>query len=243
MAKLEALGSSGYGGSFIRNGASFCQAQKFAAESPGGVAGNLVFFHEVSSNALNTEGLDGVAVTFHLAGVLFGISFQHAGRDGSGVDQRVIKNPAAGVVEDCPNVLGGSHVQAFVGLGHQVANENFDGAGGGYGFRDALNNHVGNQAGEQRPGSNGDDVRMGNRFQGLGQRPGVWRNHMQFDNTLLTGCDVGFTADARAIVHEGLQFDVGGGGGKNVASGSQDFRGELDSVRKISSNGGERGQK
>ncbi len=116
------------------------------------VAEDFAFVDEVAGDGLDAEGADAVEVGFDGGLAFAGVLGEGGGADGRGVDEGVIEDlgvfgETAGtrVVEDLFDVLGGGEAEAFVGLGHEVADEDAGGAGGGDGFRDAADEEVGDE--------------------------------------------------------------------------------------------------
>jgi len=63
----------------------------------------------------------------------------------------------------------------------------------------------------------------GNGGKCLGQRLWIRRDYLKFDDTALTGIDVGFTQHVGAIIHDGLKLNVGRSGGQDVAACGQNL--------------------
>ncbi len=74
------------------------------------------------------------------------------------------------------DVVGSGQSKALVGLGHQVANVDLDGRRFDNGLHNAAHQQVRDQAREQRPRTDGDQVGMRDRFHCLGHRTDVWRD-------------------------------------------------------------------
>src|SRR5579884_3280083 len=66
-------------------------------------------------------------------------------------------------------MVGGFHVEAFIGLSHQVADINFHGPRGRNCLRYATHQQVGDKAGKEGTGAHGDHVCLRNCFQCLRQ--------------------------------------------------------------------------
>ena len=113
--------------------------------------------------------------------------------------------------------------EALVGLGHQVADVDL----GGRRLDDRLGNsahqQIGNQAGEERSGADGDQVSIGNRFQRLRHRAYVGRNEKQFADASFAGGDFSFSAHPRAVFHQGFEFNVRRRRGINMAASQQNL--------------------
>ena len=91
-------------------------------------------------------------------------------RAGVLVQQSGIEDPRSGVFVDGLDVIGRSEAQAFVGLRHQVADVDLHRRRSGDRLRDSVHQNVGNQAGEERSGADGDEVGAGDGLQRLRQR-------------------------------------------------------------------------
>jgi hypothetical protein len=74
------------------------------------------------------------------------------------------------VLEDFFDVMGGGEAEGLVGLGHEVADVDADGLGGGECFGDSANQEVGDERGVERTGAEGDEVGMGDGI----ERAGEW---------------------------------------------------------------------
>ncbi len=79
-------------------------------------------------------------------------------------------------------MLRGGEAERLVGLGHQVADEDAAGAGGGEGLRDAADEQVGDERGVERAGAEGDEVGVGDGLERFGQRIGVGGLEHQLDD-------------------------------------------------------------
>src|SRR5258708_33836086 len=121
------------------------------------------------------------------------------------------------------DVVGSRKAQAFVGLSHQIADVHLGGRRVYDGIRDAMYQQVGDEAGEQRAGTDADDIGAGNGVERLRERVNIGRNEEEFLDANLTGGDLGFAPDARAILPPRLDFDVWGVRRGYVNRGCSDF--------------------
>ena len=69
-------------------------------------------------------------------------------------------------------MLGGGEADRLVGLGHEVADVDAGGLGFGDGLGDAVDEQVGDERGVEGAGAEGDEVGIGDGFEGLGERVG-----------------------------------------------------------------------
>ena len=111
----------------------------------------------------------------------------------------------------------------------------------GQGFRDAVDQEIGDDAGVERARADGDEVGGGDGVQRFRRRRRIGGVEHQLDDALAAGGDFGFAAHDGAVFHARGDSDVGGGGGENVAASSEDFRGELDGLGEVAGHFGERG--
>jgi hypothetical protein len=93
------------------------------------------------------------------------------------------------------DVLGSGQAQAFIGLGHEVADEDADSACVGQRSGNAIDQKIGDERGVERARAHGDEVGAGDRVQRFFKRSGIRRIKRELDNTAAAGGDVGFTAD------------------------------------------------
>ena len=73
-------------------------------------------------------------------------------------------------------MVAGGQAEAFVGLSHQVADKNLGSRRLNDGLRNAANQQVRNQAGEERARTDGDQVGIRDGFQRLGKWPHIGRH-------------------------------------------------------------------
>src|SRR5580700_11318888 len=106
-----------------------------------------------------------------------------------------------------------------------------------------MDQQVGDEAGKERSGTDGDEVGLGDGFERLGQRLNVWRHEKELANFTLAGGDASFAADALDIFELRFELDRRCCGWKNVASGEQNFGGEPDGLGKIASDRSQGGEK
>jgi hypothetical protein len=217
------------------------KGEEGVGDAIGGVAENVTFRGEVAGDALDAEGLDAVDIGNGSFGALGGITLAELAGDGGGVDEGVIEDGSAGVLVDALNVLGGGEVKAFVGLGHEIADEHAGGPGVAEGFRNAMDEEVGDDAGVKGAGADGDKVGGSDGLEGFGRRGWIGRVEHELDDALAAGGDVGFAADDGAVFHAGCDGDVGGSYREDVATGGEDFRGELDGLGEVAGHFGEGG--
>ena len=196
---------------------------------------------EVAGDGFYAQGADAVEVGFDGALAFAGVAFDGGWVDGGGVDEGVVEYALAGVIEDLFDVLGCGEAEAFIGLGHEVADEDAGGAGGGDGFGYAVDQDVGDQRSVEGAGAEGDEVGCGDGFEGFGKGRGVGGFQHKLDDVAFGGRDVGFAVDEGAVVHLRDEGGVGGGGGVDAATGGEDLGGHLDGLGEVSGDAGEGG--
>ena len=209
------------------------QRQQCVGDSVGGMAQNVAFVGEVAGDALDAERFDPVEVGDGGFGAFGGVALAEFARDGGSIDERVVEDGAAGVLVDTLDMLGGGEVQAFVGLGHEIADEDAGGLGGAEGFRDAVDEEIGDDAGVERAGADGDEVGGGDGGEGFGRRGRMGRVEGELDDALAAGGDPGLAADDGAVFHAGDDGDIGRCCGKDVSAGREDFGGEADRLGEV----------
>jgi len=196
---------------------------------------------EVAGDRFDAEGTNAVEVGLdgHLG--FAGVLGERGREDGRGVDEGVVEDFVTGVVEDLFDVLRGREAERFVGLSHEIADEDARGAGGGEGFGNSADEKIGDERGVEGAGAEGDQIGGGDGFERLGKRGGVCGREHEFSNSLAAGGDAGFALDERAIFHARGERGVGGGGGEDAAADGENLRGELHGLREISGDAGESG--
>src|SRR3984893_997008 len=151
------------------------------------VAECVAFVNEVSCDGFYAEGWYAVEVDFDGALAFAGVALDDGGRYRAGVDDGVVEDGRVyftGVLEDPLDVLGCGEADGFVGLGHEVADVDAGGFRFGEGLRDAADEQVGDQRGVERAGAEGDEVGVGDGFEGLGQGMSGGRVEHQLDDVL-----------------------------------------------------------
>ena len=138
-------------------------------------------------------------------------------------------------------MLRGGEAEGLVGLGHEVADVDAGGLGGGDGLGDAADEQVGDERGVERAGAEGDEVGVGDGFEGFGEGLGVGGVEHEFDDAVRAGGDVGFAVDDGAVVHARGEGDVGVGGGVDAAAGGENLRGHLHGLGEVAGDVGESG--
>ena len=144
------------------------------------VAEDVALVDEVAGDGLDAEGTDAVEVGLDGGLVEAGVLREGYRADGRGVDQCVVEDLRAGVVEDFFDVLGGGEAEALVGLRHEVADVDARGVGGGEGLGDSADKEVGNERGVERAGAEGDEVGGGDGVEGLREWAGVGGGEHEF---------------------------------------------------------------
>lgn len=157
------------------------------------------------------------------------------------MEDGVVEDGCACVLVDALDVLGGGEAEAFIGLSHQVADEDAGAAGAGEGFGDSFDEQIGDERGVKRAGADGDEVSGFDGAEGFGHCGGVGRVEPELGDALMTGGDIGFTTDERAVGHVRDECGVGSGDGKDAAARGEDLRGELDGVCEVAGDLSERG--
>ena len=212
------------------------------------VAEEVAFVGEVAGDGFYAEGADAFEVGLDGALAFGGVFLEQRGGDGGGVDEGVVEDGAvaggrSAVLEDALDVLGGGEAEGLVGLGHEIADVDADGARGGECFGDAADEEVGDERGVEGAGAEGDEVGLGDGFEGAGEGFGVGRMEHELGDAAVGPGDVGFAVDDGAVVHAGGEGDVGVGGGVDAAAGGEDLRRHLDGLGKIAGHAGEGGEK
>jgi hypothetical protein len=229
----------------LRAAGSALQAQ---AEELGGDAvivmpEDVAFVRIFAADGLNAKSSHASRVAGDWFGALGGVALEDGVGDGGGVQEGVVEDGPAGVFVNFLDVFGGAKADALIGLGHEVADEDAEGAGFAEGLGDAVDENVGDQAGEERARTDGDEVGTPDGFQGLGERIGVGGLEVEGHDAAFAGGDVGFAADGGAVVHLRIQSYICGGGGVDVAAGGKNLRRHLDGLAEVAGDAGERGQK
>jgi len=213
------------------------------------VAEDVAFVDEVAGDWLDSQGTDAVEVGEDGGLAFAGVPGEDLGADGGGIDEGVVEDlrvfreaAGAGVVEDFFEVLGGGEAKGFVGLGHEVADVDAGGAGGGEGFRDAADEEVGDEGGVKGAGAEGDEVGGGDGGEGFGERCGVGGGEHELGDGVVGCGDAGFAVDEGAVVHAGGEGGVGSGAGVDAATGGEDLGAGLDGLGEVSGDAGEGGE-
>ena len=139
-------------------------------------------------------------------------------------------------------MLGCGEAERLVGLSHEVADVDAGGAGCGDGLGDTADEQVGDQRGVERTGAEGDEVGVGDGFEGGGEGFGVGGDEHELDDAVWAGGDAGFAVDEGAVVHARGEGDVGVGGGVDAAAGGEDLGGHLHGLGEVSGDVGEGGE-
>ena len=246
--RITALGSGGAGES---------EGEQGLGEAVGVVAKEVAFEREVAGDGFYAEGADAVEVGGDGGLAAEGVLFQQRGRDGGGVDEGVVEDAGVfsggmrscavrtiwpAVLEDLFDVLGCGEAERLVGLGHEVADVDAGGVGCGEGFGDAADEQVGDQRGVERAWAEGDEVGVGDGFEGGGKGFDIGGREHEFDDAVGAGGDAGLAVDERARVHARGEGDVAVGGGIDAASGGEDLGGHLHGLGEVSGDAGERGE-
>ncbi len=217
------------------------EGEQGVGDAIGSVAEDVAFGGEVAGDALNAEGLDAIDVGNGDLRAFGGIALTDFWGDGGGVEERVVEEGAAGMLVDALDVLRGGEVQALVGLGHEVADEDAGGLSGAEGFGNAMNQKVSDDAGEEGARANGDEVGAGDGLEGLRRRGRIRRFERELDNALAAGCDFGLAANEGAIFHAGGDGDVGGCSGEDVSTRGKDLGGKTNGLGEVAGHLGEGG--
>ena len=186
----EVGGHDWYGITRRRSWAVEGEGEEGLGEAVGVVAEEVAFEGEVAGDGFYAEGADAVEVGCDGGLATAGVLFQQGGGDGSGVDEGVVEETGVfsggmhscavraiwtAVLEDFFDVLGGGEAERLVGLGHEVADVDAGGAGCGDGLGDSADEEVGDQRGVERAGAEGDEVGVGDGFEGGGEGFGAGR--------------------------------------------------------------------
>lgn len=141
-----------------------------------GVAGDSTFVEVVSKNRTAAELFDPIEIRDNLRRTLQCVFCFHFIWCWSPVNERVIENLRLRMSVQGADMIGGRQTKALVRLGHEVADVNLDRWRIENRLRNSVDEQVGDQAREQGTGADCNDVGMGYRLEGLGQRLDVWRN-------------------------------------------------------------------
>ena len=136
-------------------------------------------------------------------------------------------------------MIAGAEFIGFAGLPHEVDEVALEGGRGTYGGGDAVYQQVGDDAGEQRAGPEGDHVGFGDGGERGGQGADLAGPQADRLDAMPAAADVGFADEDGAVVERGFERHVGGGAGVDAAGDFEDFGGGLHRVRKIAQNLGE----
>jgi len=206
------------------------------------VAEDFAFVDEVAGDGLDAEGTDALEVGVDGGLAFAGVAVESLRKDGGGVDEGVVEDLGAGVVEDFFDVLRCGEAEGFVGLGHEVADVDAGGAAAADGFGDAADEEIGDERGVEGAGAEGDEVGGGDGFEGLGEWGGVGGGEHELGDGALGGGDAGFSVDGRAVVHAGGDGGVGVGAGVDAAAGGEDLGADLDGLGEVTGDAGEGGE-
>lgn len=216
------------------------------------VAEDVAFVGEGSRNGLNAEGANAVEIGFDGALAFAGVALENHGRDRRGVDKGVVEDRVptvalavcggSAVLQDLFDVLGGGEPEGLVGLGHEIADVDARGLGGGDGLGDAADEEVGDERGVERTGAEGDEVGVGDGGERFGQGLGACGVEHELVNAEVAFGDVGLAAHNGAVFHEGGEGDVGRGGRIDAAPGGEDLGGGLNGLGEVAGDVGERGE-
>ena len=206
------------------------------------MAEDFTFVDEVAGDGFDAQGADAVEVGEDGGLAFAGVAGQGVDADGGGVDEGVVEDLGAGVVEDLFDVLRGGETERLVGLGHEVADVDAGGGGAADGFGDLADEEVGDERGIERAGAEGDEVGGGDGFEGFGEGRGVGGREHELGDGTLGGGDAGFAVDGGAVVHAGGDGGVGGGAGVDAAAGGEDLGAGLDGLGEVAGDAGEGGE-
>ena len=205
------------------------------------VAEDVAFVEEASGERFDAEGTDTVEVSDDGSLAFACVLRKGFGADGRSIDERVVEDLGAGVVENLFDVLGGGEAEGFVGLSHEVANVDAGGVAFGEGLRDAPDKEIGDERGVEGAGAEGDEVGGGDGVESLGEWAGVGGGKDEFEDGATGGGDVRFAANDGAVVHAGGEGGVGGGGGIDAAAGGENLGAGLDGLSEVAGDAGEGG--
>ena len=207
------------------------------------VTEDVSFMDEVSGDGLDAKRADALEVGEDGLLAFAGVAVEGVGKDGSGVDEGVVEDLGARVIEDFFDVLRGGETEALVGLGHEVADVDAGGVGPADGFGDPADEEVGDERGVERTGAEGDEFGGGDGVEGFGERGSVGGGKYELGDGAVRGGDVGFAVDDGVVSHARGDGGVGGGAGVDAASGGEDLRADLDGLGEVSRDSGEGGEK
>ena len=206
------------------------------------MAEDFAFVDEVAGDGLDAEGTDAFEIGEDGRLAFAGVAVEGLREDGGGVDEGVVEDLVAGVVEDFFDVLRGGETERLIGLGHEVADVDAGGVAAADGFGNLADQEVGDERGVEGAGAEGDEVGGGDGVEGLGERRGVGGGEHELGDGAVGGGDAGFAVDGRAVVHARGDGGVGGGAGIDAAAGGEDLGADLDGLGEVSSDAGEGGE-
>ena len=161
-----------------------------------------------------------------------GVALEQAGRDGGVVHQQAVQRFAgAQVFGQEHQEVGRLKAVGFAGLGHQVADMDFDGGGCGDGAGDIFHQEVGQDAGIDVAGAEDDGVGAGDGGEdgGMDIGGGIQIDVVNTDVQLVAAeVDFGFAAELGAVVEAGVEGGFGEGNGEDAAAHFQHLGGGGD---------------
>ena len=184
------------------------QSDQGSSDAVGGVAEDVAFGGEVAGDGLDAECFDAVDVGDGDLGALGGVAARGIPGETGAVLRGRSRRWGGRRAEDALDVLGGGEVEALVGLGHEVADEDAGGRGGARASGMPLTSRLVMMRGVERAGADGDEVGGGDGGKGFRRGRRVGRLEHELDDALAAGGDVGFAADEGAVFHARGEGDV-----------------------------------
>src|SRR5437879_915997 len=141
-----------------------------AGEAAGAMAEDSVFFEEIIEDDAVAEFFEGGQIDNHGFGALGAIAPGDLGRNGLPIGNHPIDDAMAHVGLDGAKMLGKRVTGGFTGLRHEISDVDARRLGSGDGGGNFRDEQVWKNAGVERAGTQEDDVRLLDGFDGLGQR-------------------------------------------------------------------------
>ena len=201
------------------------------------------FLQQVAAENLHSHAAQTFQVVLHGQRLLPGVPLQERGADGAGIHDHIIEQVNAGVVMNRGDVVRRGELGGLSRLPHEVDEAGLHCPAPGDGLGDALDQQVGDDAGEQGAGAERDGVGFGDGLQGLRERDAARRIEPDSADAGAGSADAGFAGHDAAVLQIRFESHVGGRGGVDVALDGQHLRGDAHGAGEIARDVGERGQK
>ena len=184
------------------------------------------------------EAGDGFQIRFDRRRTLPGIGRQEIGRDGFRVHQDQIDEAFAAVLEEGAHMITGRVIRRFPGLGHGVADIEADAWRLPDSLGDPPHQQVRDHTGVKAPRSEDDGVRLGDREDGLGNRPAVRRVEAEMPDADPLLAQARLPAHLAPVAHRAHERYILQGRRKDLAPDGQNLAGLLDRPLEVPGNAG-----